>query len=288
MTVAAVKRRTPESWRALRAHRTGPPQRLALVNRKGGSGKTTTSIQLAAALALWGLRVRVLDGDPQMASATYWLPPKVTGKYPTLLDVFTGDATLAEVTAPTSVPGVWIVPSLDTLGQVETNRPAGSDTLLAAEYADEAEDSDAEPYDVEIMDAAPAMGAVTVSLLTATTNVGITMKASQLDFVGAAELAKPLGLIRKRLNPQMRVSAAIMIDTDGQALLTRGLRTRLAAEYPDAVVHAIPHSVRAAEAPGEHRTLIDYAPDNPVTLAYWGLAAALAPALGIDLQEPTP
>lgn len=286
MTLAAAKRRTPETWRALRAHRTGPPRRLALVNRKGGSGKTTTTVQLAGALALWGLRVRILDGDPQMASATYWLPPKVTGKYPTLLDVFAGDASLAEVTAPTSVPGIWIVPSLDTLGQVETNRPAGSDTLLAAEYAEE--DSDAEPYDVEIMDAAPAMGAVTVSLLTAATDAGITMKASQLDFVGAAELAKPLGLIRKRLNPQLHISAAVMIDTDGQTLLTRSLRDRLAAEYPGAVVHAIPHSVRAAEAPGEHRTLMDYAPDNPVTLAYWELAAALAPALGIELQEPTP
>lgn len=280
MVMAA--QRSTETWRGLRAHRTGPPRRLVMVNRKGGSGKTTTSVQLAAALACWGLRVRIIDGDPQMASATYWLPPKAGGRYPTLLDVFTGDATLAEVTAPTTVPGVWIAPSLDTLGQVETNRPAGSDTLLAAEY-DQGQDTP--PFDVEIMDAAPAMGAVTVSLLTAATDVAITIKASQLDYVGAAELAKPLNLVRKRLNPTLRISAAVMIDTDGNTLLTRSLRERLAVEYPGALVHAIPHSVRAAEAPGEHIPLIDYAPDNPVTLAYWELAAALAPALGLTFGE---
>lgn len=253
-----------------------------MVNRKGGSGKTTTAVQLAAALACWGARVRIIDGDPQMASATYWLPPKVAGKYPTLLEVFTGERTLAEVTAPTSVPGVSIVPSLDTLGQVETSRPAGSDTLLAAEYAEE---QDAPPFDVEIMDAAPAMGAVTASLLTAATDVVITIKASTLDYVGAAELAKPLELIRKRLNPALRISTALMIDTDGQTLLTRSLRDRLVTEYPDALVHAIPHSVRAAEAPGQHVPLIDYVPDNPVTLAYWALAAALLPTLNLVAGE---
>lgn len=278
MTVAT--KRTPETWRALRARRTGPPRRLVLVNRKGGSGKTTTAVQLAAAYACWGLRVRLVDGDAQLASSTYWLPPKVTGEYPTLLEVFTGEATLAEVTAPTSVPGLSIVPSLGTLGQVETNRPAGSDTLIAAEYAD----ADGEPFDVEIFDCAPAIGAVTVSLLTAGTDIGITIKASQLDYVGAAELAKPLALIRKRLNQALRISAAIMIDTDKQTLISDSLSGRLAVEYPGAVVHAIPHSVRAAEAPGEHVPLIDYAPDNPVTLAYWELAHDLAPALNLAVE----
>lgn len=273
---------TPETWRQLRVHRHGPPRRLVMVNRKGGSGKTTTAVQLAAALASWGARCRIIDGDPQMASATYWLPPQVKGKYPTLLDVFTGDHTLAEVTAPTTVPGVSIVPSLDTLGQVETNRPAGSDTILAAEYQAE---QDSPPFDVEIMDAAPAMGAVTASLLTAATDVAITIKASTLDYVGAAELAKPLNLIRKRLNPQVRITAVLMIDTDGQTLLTRSLRDRLAIEYPDALIHAIPHSVRAAEAPGQHVPLIDYAPDNPVTLAYWNLASSLLPSLNLTAVD---
>lgn len=282
MTVAVQRKRTPEDWRALRARRSGRPRRLVLVNRKGGSGKTTTAVQLAAAYACWGLRVRLVDGDAQLASSTYWLPPAVTGEYPTLLEVFTGKATLAEVTAPTSVPGISIVPSLGSLGQVETNRPAGSDTLLAAEYADAEDDGDL--YDVEILDCAPAIGAVTVAMLTAGTDIGITIKASQLDYVGAAELAEPLALIRKRLNRGLRTSAAIMVDTDQQTLISDSLAKRLALEYPGAVVRAIPHSVRAAEAPGQHVPLIDYAPDNPVTLAYWALAYDLAPALNLAVD----
>lgn len=268
---------TPERWRELRVYRTAEtPRRLAVVNRKGGSGKTTTAVQLAAALAAWGARVRLTDGDPQLASATYWLTPQRPAGYPTLLDVFLGDCTIREATAPTTVPGVRIVPSLDTLARVESERPPGSDTLLAGEYDDDQDD-----VDVEILDAAPSMGLVTVSMLTAATDIVVSMKTSTLDYVGAAELAKPLALIRKRLNPDLSTAAVVMADTDAATVLSRSLDERLAEEYPGAIVHQVPHSVRVQEAPGQHRTLIDYAPENPVTAAYWRLAAALVPRLGL-------
>jgi chromosome partitioning protein len=268
---------SPERWRELRVYRTAErPSRLAVVNRKGGSGKTTTAVQVAAALAAWGARVRITDGDPQLASATYWLTPQRPAGYPTLLDVFLGEATIREVTAPTTVPGVSIVPSLDTLARVEAERPPGSDTLLAGEY-----DEDQDDVDVEVLDAAPSMGLVTVAMLTAATDIAIVIKTSTLDYVGAAELAKPLGLIRKRLNPELATTAVVMVDTDGQTALSRSLADRLTVEYPGAIVHQVPHSVRAREAPGQHQPLIDYAPDNPVTGAYWRLAAALVPQLGL-------
>ena len=267
---------TPEQWRGLRVYRIADrPRRLAIVNRKGGSGKTTTAVQLAAAFAAWGARVRITDGDPQLASATYWLTPQRPAGSPTLLEVFLGDATLRDVTAPTGVPGVRIVPSLDTLARVEAERPPGSDTLLAAEY-----DADQDDVDVEILDAAPSMGLVTVAMLTAATDLAIVIKTSTLDYVGAAELGRPLTLIRRRLNPDLSTTAVVMVDTDGQTALSRSLAARLKQEYPDAIVQPIPHSVRAREAPGQHQPLIDYAPDNPVTMAYWRLAAALVPRLG--------
>lgn len=269
---------SPRRWRELRVHRTADkPRRLAIVNRKGGSGKTTTAVQLAAALAAWGVRVRLTDGDPQLAAATYWLPPQRQSPWPTLLDVFLGDRSLAEVTAPTTIPGVTIVPSLDTLGRVESERPPGTDMLLAAEY-----DADSDQVDVELMDAAPSMGLVTVSLLAAATHIAITIKNSRLDHVGSAELKRPLELVRRRLNPNLDIAAALIVDTDGQTVLSRSLVTRLTSEYPGAHVHQVPHSVRAQEAPGEHQPMIDYAPDNPVTISYWQLAAELVPTLGLD------
>lgn len=269
-----------DAWPELRLRRPlDRPARLVVANRKGGSGKTTTAVQLAAAYAAWGLRVRLTDGDPQLASATYWLPPQRERGYPTLLDVFLGEATLAEVTAPTAVERVSIVPSLDTLGRVEQDRPPGADLLLAREY-----DSDREAADVEIMDAPPSMGAVTVAMLAAAHGVVITQRVSSLDYVGVAELARPLDLVRRRLNPDLTVAAVVLIAANERASLTGTMLERLTGEYPEAVVHTVPHSVRATEAPGQHRPLLDYAPGNPVTEAYWQLAAMLAPRIGAAWQ----
>jgi chromosome partitioning protein len=268
---------TPAQWGRLRLKPAGQPPRIALVNRKGGSGKTTSAVQLAAVYAAWGLRARIVDGDAQLASASYWLPPQAPRGYPTLLDVYLGDRPIGEVTAPTTVERVSIVPSLDTLGRVESERPPGSDGLLAAEL-----DADAAATDVEVLDAAPALGLVTVSMLAAATDVCLVLSSSTLDLVGAAELGKPLDLIRRRLNPSLRISAVVVVDDDRTSILSRDMADRLAEDYPDALVARIPHSVRAREAPGAHQTMIDYAPDNPVTLAYWQLAAALAPRLGLE------
>ena len=268
---------TPAQWRELRVDRIEPtPRRVAFVNRKGGSGKTTSAVQAAAAFAAWGMRVRLTDGDAQMASSTYWLPPQVPRGYPTLLDVFMGEKSLAEVTAPTAVTGVSIVPSLDNLARVESERPPGSDGLLADEFS-----ADADAADLELLDAAPSMGLVTVSMLAASTDVIVMVKTSTLDLVGAAEMSRPLDLIRRRLNPDLRITAVLMIDDDENTMLSRGLGDQLASDYPGAVIHRIPHSVRAREAPGKHRSVLDYAPDNPVSYAYWNLAATLVPLLGL-------
>ena len=269
---------TTSQWLECRVVRTeDKPRALTNVNRKGGSGKTTTAVQLGAVFAAWGLNVRLVDGDAQLASSTYWLPPQIPRGYPTLLDVFLGTKTIDEVTAPTSVPGLSIVPSLDTLLTVDTQRPAGSDTVLRLEY-DQSELS----VDLEIQDAAPALGIVTVSMLAAATDVAVMARTSTLDRVGAAELAKPIDLIKRRLNPSMRISLVLLVGDDARTSLSRGMVRQFHADYPQAMVYQIPHSVSAAEAPGAHETMISYAPDNPVTHAYWNLAAALVPVLGLE------
>lgn len=264
-------------WADLRAHRTGDPVRLAVANRKGGSGKTTTAINLGAALAAWGLRVRLIDGDPQLASATYWLPPQRPAPWPTLLDVYMGEASLSVVTAPTTVERLAIAPSLDTLGQVELQRPPGADLLLAGEM-----DADPDPPDVEIMDAPPSLGTVTVSMLAAARHLIVAQRASGLDYVGTAELGRPVELVRRRLAPDLAVTAVVLVATTARATITAGMVDRLAQEYPGALVHQIPHSVRATEAPGAHQPMQVYAPTSPVTVAYWRLAAALVPRLGLS------
>lgn len=264
-----------ERWRTMKVRRPGARASVVLVNRKGGSAKTTSAVQLAAILAAWGLRVRLIDGDPQRASCTFWLPPQAQG--PTLREVFFGEASVQEAMAPTSVPGLWIVPSDKTLGQVDLARPAGAELILKSEI-----DGD-ESVDVDILDAAGAMGAVTVAMMAAASHLLLVIKNSGLDFVGQADIKEPLDLVQKRLNPDLDVTAAVLADTDANTTLSRKLGAQLTEDYPRAMLHVIPHSVRAAEAPLAHQPLIMFAPDNAVTLAYWDLAEKLLPRLGLEV-----
>jgi len=270
-------------WRNLHAVRPAgvPVRRIAVVNKKGGSGKTTTSVTLAAIFASWGLRARVTDGDEQLASTTYWLAHAITAATPTLRDVYFGEATLDQATYPTTVENLLIVPSLNTLGEVETKRPPGTDGLLGAEFDAGSEHG----VDVEVMDAAPAVNAVTASLLAAATDVFITMKPSGLDAVGASEIDAPLALIKKRLNPALQISAVLLVDADGRAEFTGQVQAKAEDDYPNAIVATVPHSIEAAKAPLAHQPMHLFAPANPVTDAYFAMAEAWLTMAGYELQE---
>lgn len=275
--MGTVTKRSPTAndWAALELSPPDGPITMAVDNEKGGSGKTTSAVSLSTVFAKWGLKVRLTDGDPQAGSATYWLPPQITGGYLTLADVFTGAATLSEATYPTPVEGVWIVPSLKSLKQIEHERPAGSDTLIANEIASDPR------FDLEMFDAAAATGIVTVSLLSAARHIIITMKAGGMDYVGAMEINDSLTLIKKRLNPDLTLSVVAIVDCDGNTIMARQMTEQAATEYAGAMIAQVPHSTRASEAPNAHESLITYAPDNPVTIAYYTLAARMVPVLGL-------
>jgi chromosome partitioning protein len=273
-----LSRLTPGQWRQVKIRRVSDfVHFLTMVNKKGGSGKTTTTVTLAGIFAMWGARVRIKDGDPQLASATYWLPPQADNwQNRTLLEVFQGTASLDEVTYPTSIPNISIVPSLENLGSVEYERPPGSDLIVREELAGATE------VDLNMGDLAPAMGVVTVAMLGAATDIMLTMKASGLDFVGKAEIERPISIVRKRINPELRMTAVTLVDTDENTLISRQLTAQVASEHPEALISTVPHSVRASEAPMTHQPLFEYAPDNPVSLAYCRLAAMLVPKLGFE------
>lgn len=255
--------------------------RIAVVNKKGGSGKTTTTVTLAGILASWGLTTRAIDGDPQLASTTYWLAPSVNTGTAMLHDFYFGTKTLDEVTYATEVDNLLVVPSLKPLEDVETRRPAGSDGLLAAEF----DAGSAHGVDVEIMDASPSVGVVTISLLAAATDVMITMKPSGLDSVGASEIDEPLALVKKRLNPGLTIASVVLVDADGRAEFTGQVQEQAEQDYPTAIVATVPHSVEAAKAPLAHLPMHRFAPANPVTDAYYALAEAWLTNAGFELKE---
>lgn len=245
----------------------GPFQRTyTVVNQKGGVGKTTTVVTLAAIWASWGLRVRIVDADPQAGSATFWIPPQRTG--PDLRDVYFDEASLDEATHPTTIPGVFIVPSSKTLAQVEF---AG---LADANLAMRAAITDAEPYDITLLDCRPSLGILTVSQLVAGSKVMIPLSASGMDVPGLVELSETLGTIKRRLNKDLAVEAIVVCD-DADTIVSRDVKRQLEKDYPNALHWRIRHSVRVQEAPFAHKPLTDFAPASPPTHEYIKLAAEL-------------
>jgi chromosome partitioning protein len=248
-----------------------PHRRLAVCNQKGGQGKTTTTVELAADFAAAGARVLLIDADPQIGSATFWLPPDygdVTDSRlrSDLLSVLMDEATLAQATWPTTVPGLSIVPSYHSAAAFEVQRPPGAEMVLR-----QALDEAAGEHDVVLVDCAPSLGLLTVGAITAVDEAIIACKPGSLDLAGVADLNKTLTTIQKRLNPQLRV-AAVAVCMSSPTIFDRMLKARLLEDYPRAVHQAIRSTVRVAEAPQVHAPLREYAPKSTAARDYATLA----------------
>jgi chromosome partitioning protein len=246
---------------------------VVVVNQKGGAGKTTTAVNLGAALAARGMRVRVMDCDPQDGSASDWLQPAVpvTG---TLKDIYFDEATLDEVTYPTAYENLYIVPATIELTQVEFARPVGAEAALRNAIAE------AEPFDCTIIDCTPSLGTLTVSALGATTEGIVPLRAGGMDMKAVARLNKTIKTVRDKLNPDLRVRAVLITDMQ-KSNLTRQVIERLAGDFPSAIIAPIRHSVRASEAPFTGQPLRDYAPESHTARDYEQLAPLIVPVEGV-------
>ncbi|GAA4599800.1 ParA family protein [Planotetraspora phitsanulokensis] len=253
------------------------PARFCCIMQKGGSGKSTTAVCLACELALMGLRVRVWDVDAQLGGTTHWLAPKIgegAGEPANLLHLFNGEASPDEVTYPTQVPNLYVVPSYTSLKQVEIQPPPGAEQVI-----DWAIEHTAEPFDVEITDCGPALGQLSVAALVGTPNVIIPLKVSGFDLNALTELNRTLRLTKQRLAPDLKISAVLLSEVL-RSNLTRDVFDAMCADFPDSLVMGIRQSVKAREASldGIRLPLHEYAPDATVRHDFRYLAAALVDA----------
>ncbi|MER5555952.1 ParA family protein [Streptomyces sp. NPDC002793] len=241
-----------------------PPRVYVAVNQKGGAGKTTTAVELAAAWAAAGLRVRVIDADHQEAALSVWLLPQYPEGSPrhSLRSVFFDECTLAEATYPTLFEGVDVVPSGLDLSRVEYERPIGAENAIAAAIAQEAQEAGGHsPYDVTLIDAAPSLGLVTVAALTAGDEALVPVKVGGLDMKAMASLDRTIRSVQRKTNPKLKVGAVFLTAWD-KSDFARQLATKVSEDYPDAVVVPIRRSVRAAEAPIAEQPVRLYAPKS--------------------------
>nr|WP_107908825.1 AAA family ATPase [Streptomyces chartreusis] len=256
----------------------GVPLVIAIANQKGGAGKTTSTVELAAAWAAAGLRVRVIDADHQEAALSAWLVPQYPAEGPrhSLRSVFFDECSLAEATYPSRYQGLDIVPSGIDLLRVEYERPLGAENALAAALAEDAQQAGGPRYDVTLIDAAPSLGLVTVAALTGSDQVHVPVKVGGLDIKGMASLHRTIRAVQRKTNPKLTVGSVLLTAWD-KSSFARQLAVQVSSDYPEAVVAPIRRSIRAAEAPLAEQPIRLYAPDAAPAGDYDQVAGIVLP-----------
>lgn len=242
----------------------------AVINQKGGSGKTTTAVNVAAALGERGVRVLVVDLDPQ-ASASAWFGITEEGRG--LLDVFTGDATLGSLVRETAVEHVSLVPASSWL--------VGADRAVAGEPGAEtifrrAVGRLSGAWDLVLLDCPPSLGFLSVSALVAAPSLLVPVEASAMGLAGLAGLLQTVERVRDRLNPALAVRAILACRVDTRTNLSRDVVDALRRRFPETVLTAtIRESVRLREAWSFGQPITQYAPTSSGAEDYRAATAEL-------------
>jgi chromosome partitioning protein len=244
----------------------------AIANQKGGVGKTTTAVNLAACVAAAEYDSLLLDVDHQ-ANATVGLGLGRDSS-PTMYDVLVGDVPLEEAIVPTGIERLWIAPSGPDLAgaTVELPRIAGSETRLREVL---------EPvrggYAFTLLDCPPSLGPLTVGALVAADRVIVPVQAEYFALEGLAGLLDTLSLIQRELNPRLTVAGMLLTMHDGRTRLAQDVEREVREHFPELVFDTvIPRNVRVGEAPSFGKPVIHHDPHCAGADAYFEFAKEVA------------
>jgi chromosome partitioning protein len=244
-------------------------QTIACANQKGGVGKTTTVVNLAAYLALAGKRILLIDLDPQ-GNATSGLGIDRARIDRSVYDAFVEATPLAELTVPTAIEGLVLVPSAIGLAgaEVELAPIPQRERRLARLVGDVAAD-----YDYVFFDCPPSLGLLTVNALTAADSVLVPLQCEYYALEGLTHLIATLNLVRDHLNPRLEVEGIVLTMYDGRTNLSADVAAEVRRHFGTKVfATVVPRSVRLSEAPSFGLPICLYRPDSAGALAYRALA----------------
>ena len=244
----------------------------AVANQKGGVGKTTTAVNVAASVADAGYPTLLVDLDAQCnATVALGLPKDI---HPNTYDCLAGDASIEQAAVPTGIARLEAVPSTPELAgaNVELPRIAGSETRLR-----EALGGVRERYLFTLLDCPPSLGPLTVNALVAADKVIVPVQTEYFALEGLAGLLDTLSLIQRELNPRLTVAGMILTMHDGRTRLAREVEREVREHFPDLVFDTvIPRNVRVGEAPSFGVPVTAHAPQSAGSAAYLQLAKEVA------------
>lgn len=255
---------------------------LTVANQKGGVGKTTTTVNVAAALAQAGLTVLVIDIDPQ-GNASTALGIDHHAEVPSIYDVLVDGTPMADVVQECpDIAGLWCAPAtIDLAGaEIELVSLVARETRLQraiTAYLQHAADSELPVPDYVLVDCPPSLGLLTVNAFVAAQEVFIPIQCEYYALEGLSQLLKNIELIRNHLNPTLHVSTILLTMYDGRTRLSAQVAEEVRNHFPEQVLrNTVPRSVRISEAPSHGQTVMTYDPNSSGALSYLGAAAELA------------
>ncbi len=242
---------------------------IAVANQKGGVGKTTTVINLAAYLADSGKRVLTVDIDPQ-GNTTTGLGIDKSLVDVSIYDVLLGDQPLVEALTATDVVGLHLLPAtLDLAGaEVELSQAADREHLLDRQLT-----RIRDRYDYVFVDCPPSLGLLTINALTAADAVMIPMQCEFFALEGLSQLLSTIDLVRERLNPRLRLEGVLLTMYDARTNLAAQVADEVRKHFHQQVYQAvIPRTVRLSEAPSHGQPILRYDPKSRGAEGYQRLA----------------